>query len=295
MRAPLLALALSACGPVLLGQEPAEDAGIPSPGSLQVSLTVANQCNGCFELHAVGLGGDAPYTFEWEDGSTSDVRQVCPGDGGDAVSVVATDARARHSSAALAQLEFSDASCPPPAQLLCIQNPSFEGKPAFNDTNAENFDGAPWNNCPQPSLNTPDIVNETIEQPIAVLPPAVEGNTYIGLQEGEQVSQVLCEPLSGGEELYLKLDARRLYIGNGVAPDTELPLLEIWGGLSATCSREQRLWASEPLPLTWQTYCAKLRPQQFMDQITLRIETVAPLPSVTYLLVDNLVPVASCP
>ncbi len=295
MRVPLLSLALAACGPVLLGEELAQDAGDSSPIP-QVSLTVANVgCNGCFELHALGLGGDAPYTFEWDDGSDSELRRVCPGDGLDAVSVTAMDARAQRSSSALVQLEFPDANCPPPVPLLCIQNPSFEGRPAFNDTNARNFDGAPWNICPTPSLNTPDIVNETIQQPIATLPPATDGNTYIGIQEGEQVSQTLCEPLAGGETLYLKLDARRLYVGSGVAPDTELPFVEIWGGLSATCSQQQLLWASEPLPLTWQTYCAKLHPLQYMDHITLRTNTDGSLPTVTYLLVDNLVPVERCP
>ncbi len=297
MRAPLLLLALAGCGPVLLGRELADDdAGEPAhDAQLRISVTVANAgCAGCFELQATGLGGDGPYTFEWDDGSDSERRQLCPGMGVESVTVVATDARGR-SAEALTQLTFPDASCPPPPQLLCIQNPSFEGNPAFNDTNAANFDAVPWNNCPQPSLNTPDIVNETIEQPIAVLPTAKDGNTYIGLQEGEQVSQTLCEPLSGGEELYLQLDARRLYIGSGVAPDTELPFLEIWGGLSETCSQQQLLWASEPLPLAWQTYCAKLKPQQYMDQLTLRIKTDESLPTVTYLLVDNLIPVESCP
>lgn len=298
MRASLLGLAFaacSACGPVLLGQEPTEeDAGDPSSAVPQVSVTVANVgCAGCFEVRASGLGGDAPYRFEWDDGSDAEKRQVCPGDGADSVSVIAVDARSRRSAAALAQLEFPNANCPQPPPLLCIHNPSFEGRPAFNNTGAENFDGAPWNSCPQPSLNTPDIVNETIEQPIAVLPPATDGNTYIGLQEGEQVSQPLCEPLAGGEELYLKLDARRLSLG--VMPDTELPFLEIWGGLSTTCSQHQLLWASDPLSLTWQTLCAKLRPLQYMDQITLRINTDGSLPTVTYLLVDNLVPVEKCP
>ncbi|MFT3922984.1 MAG: hypothetical protein QM778_10650 [Myxococcales bacterium] len=294
MRVSLLALALTACGPVLLGQESAQDGGGQGPDSPQVSLTVASVgCHGCFELHAAGVGGGEPYTFEWDDGSDAEVRQVCPGDGSNTVSVVAIDAHHRRSAAAIAELEFGDASCPPPPQLLCIQNPSFEGKPAFNDTNAANFDGAPWNNCPQPSLNTPDIVNETIQQPIATLPTATDGLTYIGIQEGEQVSQTLCEPLAGGEELYLKLDARRLYIG--AMPDTELPWLEIWGGLAASCDQQKLLWASEKLPLNWQTYCAKLKPQQYMDQITLRTNTDESLPSVTYLLVDNLVPVEHCP
>jgi len=80
-----------------------------------------------------------------------------------------------------------------------------------------------------------------------------------------------------------------------VTPDTELTFVEIWGGLAATCSQEQRLWASEPLPLTWQTYCAKLHPLQYTDQITLSAKTDGSLPTVTYLLVDNLVPVESCP
>jgi hypothetical protein len=68
MRAPLLALALTACGPVLLGREPSEDAGVPPPEPApRVSVSVANVgCVGCFELRAVGTDGDAPYTFEWD-------------------------------------------------------------------------------------------------------------------------------------------------------------------------------------------------------------------------------------
>ncbi len=33
---------------------------------------------GCAEVEAVATGGQAPYTFTWEDGSTNPVRRICP-------------------------------------------------------------------------------------------------------------------------------------------------------------------------------------------------------------------------
>jgi hypothetical protein len=40
-------------------------------------ITVA--CSGaCATVEAVGTGGSAPYTFAWDDGSTSATRRVCP-------------------------------------------------------------------------------------------------------------------------------------------------------------------------------------------------------------------------
>jgi hypothetical protein len=32
----------------------------------------------CAEVEAVGTGGYPPYTFAWDDGSTSATRKVCP-------------------------------------------------------------------------------------------------------------------------------------------------------------------------------------------------------------------------
>jgi hypothetical protein len=297
MRFASLILALAGCGPVLLGEEHGhEDAGSPArPPDIEVVVAVAlSGCEGCFELRASGKGGKAPYTFEWDDGSRSAKRRVCPADGIDSVSVAAVDADGQRSVTRVTRLAFPDASCLPPPPLLCIKNPSFEGQPAFNDGDSSNFDAAPWKECTNPTmLNSPDIANDSIKQPIASLPSPTDGQTFLGLQDGEQVSQKLCAAIDVGSVTYLQLDARRLYIGAGVTPDTAFPHLEIWGGLAADCTQKQLLWASEPLPSSWKTYCVALHPLQYMDQITLRAGASDSLP--TYLLVDNLVPVESCP
>jgi hypothetical protein len=53
--------------------------------------TLTFPCPGaCAEIEAVAVGGSPPYSFTWEDGSTSAKRRVCPSTSG-AFSVIATD------------------------------------------------------------------------------------------------------------------------------------------------------------------------------------------------------------
>src|ERR1700722_9869894 len=47
-------------------------------GKVAVKL-VTLRCSGdCATVQAVGTGGSPPYSYQWEDGSTNPVRQLCP-------------------------------------------------------------------------------------------------------------------------------------------------------------------------------------------------------------------------
>ncbi|MDB4988622.1 MAG: hypothetical protein JWN04_3800 [Myxococcaceae bacterium] len=303
MRAVFALLALVGCGPVMLGDE-AETlpldagAGLDAAATIDVVVTVRGSggCTACFELLAQGVGGRGPYSFEWEDGLRAAARTVCPGASGTPISVVAQDADGLRSDAHIALLESSDASCPLPPPQLCLQNPSFEGTPTVNTGSAGEFDALPWSACSNPSMtNVPDVVNDTIPQTLAAVPKASDGMTFLGLPEGQQASQRLCESIEGGSTVSLQLDASRIYIGGDVVPDTELAFLELWGGVASACSQRELLWASPPLSRSWQTYCVELRPQQFTDNLTLRANSNGALPTLIYVIVDHLVPVSRCP
>lgn len=305
MRVILPGIALFACGPVHLGDERAQqidaaidDAALEAHVEVAITLRPQGTCGGCFEARAQGTGGRPPYVYEWEDGSREATRVVCPSQGRMRLSVTARDADKVSSAAHTTELEVEDAGCPVPP-LLCLNNLSLEGTPAVNTGAADAFDLEHWLTCTDPPsqlpVNTPEVLNATLERDPWVLPDPTDGSTYLGMAEGEQVSQPLCEPLQPGSQFFLKLDLARLYVGANVVPDTERPFLEIWGGLAADCSARQLLWASPLLGLEFQTFCAELKPDQYLDNLVLRARSDNSLPSISYLLVDNLVPVTSCP
>jgi hypothetical protein len=323
MRRALLLLALSGCSAVNLGEEPdtdqprkdepgrvadvddgeaarldaggawALDAAASGPEAL-VTVRVGERCN-CLELLGEGRGGRAPYTFEWDNGSRDARRVFCPDGADNSVSLTVRDADHLPSAPYVMQLETNDAGCPP-APSLCLQNRSFEGTPAVNTGLPTSFDATPWSVCTNPSTgNTPEVLNESISAVVTIIPKASHGKTYLALLENEQVSQKLCQAIPGGSSVSLKLDLSRINLAMGVVPDTEPVFLEIWGGIAADCSQRELLWATPPLTDGWKTHCITLRPQQFTDNLTLRGRSDESLPTMGYVIVDNLVPVDHCP
>jgi hypothetical protein len=336
MRSHLLALLLVGCGSVRLGEEPQGyvepdvevdvggasvlDAG-RAVSELRVVVTVSAPdagCSSCVELTAAPAMGTPPYTFEWEDGSKLARRDVCAPLSQDAFAVTVRDAVGRTSvphavrvdlptlgcadASAVAARDASapsvpDASAPPvSAPLLCLANPSFEGKPAYNPGVPVQFDAPPWSDCTRPSrFNTPDILDESVRQFLVPLPAPTDGKTYLGLREGNQASQALCAPIRGGEQRSFRIDARKLDLSSVPFANSEGVFLSIFGGISATCELTERVWISPKLNPMWQTFCVTIAPQQLMDQLTLQAVSDGTLLTLVSLNADHIVPVSSCP
>jgi hypothetical protein len=337
VRIGALALLLIGCGPVMLGHERAHDEGVkpskPSDASdasepsemmdasdpiqvgtggstpnVHVSVSVEPvDCGKCFDVRAAGTGGQAPYEFEWDDGTRRGSRLVCPNTRDVTVSVVAHDAAAARSDPQEVTLTpLADAGCPQPAppittppSLLCLENPSFEGTPVANLGQPDAFDAEPWSSCvnvgmPRDVPNTPDIANDTIPQNIVVAPKATDGDTYLALGETEQVSQPFCNTIDADASFSLQLDLSKVDITNGLALPEKV-FLEIWGGLAVDCSQRELLWASPALEPGWKTFCVTLHPHSFMNQITLRANSNQTSATPAYLLLDNLKPMDRCP
>jgi hypothetical protein len=53
-------------------------AHVESPRGVVVEFVTLSCANACADVLAVAVGGYEPYTFAWEDGSTSAARRVCP-------------------------------------------------------------------------------------------------------------------------------------------------------------------------------------------------------------------------
>jgi hypothetical protein len=254
----------------------------------------------CFDLVASGAEGQAPYKIEWDDGSANQSRRVCISSGATEldVTVVVQDAKGRRSAVRSTKLVADPTACATasPAPKLCITNPSFEGTPATNVAVPglpNMFDAPPWSVCTNPmATNTPDIGDANLARSTGV-PPPTHGATFLALAESEQVSQALCAPVNAGTDLAMQIDL--LDLTATVMASTGPIALEIWGGLAADCTARELLWTSEPLPAGWKTYCAKLHPEQYMDQITLRAKSDTTNAGQSYMGMDHLVPVDSCP
>jgi hypothetical protein len=306
MRSPPLALILLVgCGSVRLGEEEPQDQQDVDASStldaevsdLQAVITVSVPdagCASCMELSATGTGGAAPYRFEWEDGSALARRRVCAdSNSSDRLILTVYDA-AGHSSSRELRLELPARSCVDASvPKLCVSNGSFEGTPAVNTAGV--FDALPWSDCTQPSRpNFPHVLNDTVQQWVTEIPDPTEGNTFLGLQESNQTSQPLCAPVMPGERRYFEFDARELDISNATGNNAEQTFLAVYGARSADCTTTDLLWVSPPLGLDWRRYCVELRPQSYMDRLVLQAITDQSSLAVSFLLVDNLVPVASC-
>jgi hypothetical protein len=279
------------------GTAEAPDPAAASDDLLEVGLTVRSvDCGSCFDLVASPKNGVPPFRYEWEDGSNSPSRRVCVGAIELAVWVVVEDGAGARSNvhSALLQTETGDVSgCAPSGRQaqMCLENPSFEGTAALNT--GTNFDADPWSTCIDPAgemvPNTPDVASNELDWTAAVAPTPRNGMTYLALSTAEQASQALCEPLTARSTTKLLLDAMRLDLGG-----TDM-FLQIWGGVSSSCSQRQLLWVSPALSTSWETYCVTLEPREYMDLITLRAETPMPTLAASFMLIDNLQPVDECP
>ena len=278
-----------------------------------VTVSLPADCSSCVELRVQGKGGEPPYRVEWGDGETQVVRRLCGDELVRPLTVVVTDAAGARSAAHLTKRSTDGASCPVAdadagadadaatrpsvAARLCLQNPSFEGQPSTASTAGTSFDGAPWSACINPAgTNAPSLGNDSSQALItAELPKPTDGATWLGLLPDSQVSQPLCQAVTGGSARSFRVDLRRVVLGDNVLPDNGALFLEVHGGIAADCSSRELLWASPNLDTSWNTYCATLQPQQYFDNLVLVARSDSSLGTTSYLVADNLEPVERCP
>jgi hypothetical protein len=279
------------------------DAHVEHDGVAVTFLTLS--CSGdCAEVVAVATGGNPPYSFAWEDGSTSAQRRVCPSST-TKYRVTATDTGttgeiARPAATAAASLTAEVLACPDAGSGgACLSNPSFEGTPSF--TAMTNFGAPPWVSCVYQgtTLNTSGavVLNPSVIPDAGLAPgftPLVptDGNTYASLQGGGitatlgNVSEPLCAPMHAGSTYALELDMASQLADSFSA----YAALQIWGSTSS-CAQSELLWTSPVGGPGWKTYCATLAPTHETTYITL-----VPTSSADYWVdVDHLVPEAACP
>lgn len=324
MRAMLLGMAwvacVTGCGTVRLGDEapwnePAVpfdaaiaatradlDAGIAIIGPVAVvTIDWPEGCDECADVLVQGAGGTPPYSVEWADGLRMADRRICPDVVARTLAVAVVDATGVRSVPHVTKLLPVDAGCPsaaPPVTEeppICLLNPSFEGTPAWNPGLPTVFEAPPWSVCTNPSRNnTPEIASDGSAQGFATnVPKATNGETWLGLADGEQASQALCRGQPAGSKVSFTIDLRRLYLA-GVNPDNEASYLEIWGGIAATCTATEMLWASPKLDTNWNTYCVPLAPKQYFDNLVFLAKSDPSTTAGTYLIADNIATVESC-
>jgi hypothetical protein len=278
-------------------------------------------CSGsCADVVAVATGGHAPYTYRWDDGSTSASRHVCPSST-TSYHVKVTDTGttgelARPAQSVQVSLAADVIACPDagygtgdaaasvPSADACaggIRNPSLEGTPQTAIIGL--WDAQGWTQCPFFGGYPTFIANASAPTGLGVpLPPPTNGNTYAAIQATTPEAgiftppgfgQDLCTPISARtsfrvDSMWIDLDQNN---SSAAAPDASLQL-QIFGGQSV-CSDTDLLWTSPPLTHVWTTYCATLAPSQ--PTPTLYFNGQIKGANGTLILVDNIVPVASCP
>ena len=248
----------------------------------------------CADIEAVAHGGNPPYAFAWEDGSTSAPRRVCL-DANTTLRVSATDtaiiddefsyaAHTVSTDVIASVLDCTDAGVPPATGDFCIENPSLEGA---TGTAEMGWDLPGWSTC----YLTPNVEPFGIFSTI----PARDGDTYIGFQDAiqdtlnESAGVAFCAPLAPGRAVSFSVDIGLSAFNMGSAQ------LELWGGLTS-CSKEELLWTSPVVADldTWQTFCGTLTPSKSYGYLTLWPVLASPEQTAAYVIVDDFRPVSSC-
>jgi len=260
----------------------------------------------CAEVEAIARGGNPPYAFEWEDGSTSATRSVClDADATLSVSAIdtAVDADEFHYAAQRVTAEVSarvldcaDGGAHDAGQSVgCLENPSFEGPVTPDQFSA--FQAPPWNACFTGGFITYSAIADANLWPTQpwTFPDASDGATYLALgQQGGFVgtaSQTLCQPLLAGQTLSFRVDLAK-GLSETTSPAATGQVMQVLGG-DTECSESSVLWTSPELTASWTTHCVSITP-------TAEITTLAFRPTATgggemEGLVDNLVFVDECP
>jgi hypothetical protein len=259
------------------------------------------RCDGeCADVEVVATGGNPPYTFRWQDGSTAAQRHVCPS-ASRTLLVSATDSALdtpefhRAAQTVSANVTFAVLACPDagPAQTLCIGNPSFEGVVTPDQFSA--FDAPPWNSCYTGGFITYAAIADPTLWPFQnwTFPKAADGATYLALgQQGPafgRASQVLCEPIRAGASRSFRVDLARA-ISSQSALEAQDQVMQVLGG--SECGEGELLWTSPQLSVDWTNYCVTVTPQH--DVASLGFRPLGSAGGSMEGLVDHIVPVASC-
>jgi hypothetical protein len=265
-------------------------------GHIAVTFITLSCSGPCADVQAVATGGNAPYRFVWEDGSTSAMRHVCPTSSTNYRVTVSDSGMSgeffRAPETTTVPLSATVMACPDGGIPACVSNPSFEGTAV-----SEGVDAAPWVTCTSGGVDTA-ITNQSIPGYLVQLPAPTDGNTYLGLTSSYgngvgtvgAVSEPLCAVMHAGVAYSLELD-----VVNGSGLGLTPTALEIFGA-SSSCTQAQLLWTSPVAGTSWSTFCATFTPTQGTTYLTLTLAAPAngTTPSSAFF-VDHLVPVTSCP
>jgi hypothetical protein len=273
-----------------------------------VKIVTLSCAGDCVDVVAVATGGHPPYTFAWDDGSSSASRQVCP-TSSTSYHVKVTDTGVAGELAQPAEtvqvpLTANVIACPDAGTGgisdagtggLCIANPSFEGMPATDDTSthvAPSWDGCkPFDTGGFAGIE-PSFTAQTVGL-CTYFPAASDGADYlffIADSPAPSVWQLLCEPLHAGTTYHLLIDLAS-NINSCGAVAASLAIL----GTTSSCAPGNLLWSSPLTSGSWQTYCATFTPTQETPYLGLGPVALPDAGEFAELLVDHIVPVAACP
>jgi hypothetical protein len=284
------------------------EAFIENQDHVAVELVTVTCAGDCVDVVAVARGGFPPYTFLWEDGSTSAARTLCP-DATTAFSVSATDAGitsgefTRDPETVQASVTAEVFECPgdggaPPADL-CLMNPSIEGTPRWPFLGP--FDAVAWDACTGVSALGTLVGNATISSGTTTLPIPTDGATYgviaqdSGFGGRGVLAQQLCEPVPAGATVSFLVDIARADDSGAGSVAAQQAIVEVWGG-QTRCTEAELLWTSPPLSTEWSKFCVTLTPDDTVTSISFRLlgdggELFTGLSTVA---IDNLMPVPAC-
>jgi hypothetical protein len=269
-----------------------------------VAIVTLTCSGGCADVQAVATGGQPPYSFAWNDGSTSPSRHLCP-TANQTYEVTVTDAgrvgefprgpETAQATLAANVLACLDGGAPQAsgdagdggAEVLCVTNPSFEGTPQVD---VADIVAPPWQTCD----DLPDVLDGKVGG--GTLQPS-DGMTYLDLQYApaessvsESVGQELCAPFRAGETAYVKIDVARQTVAFGTFA------VQFFGATTA-CKEEQLLGETAPVTNAgaWTTACVTLHAQTDATFLKLRLGGGQSTAGSMMGFIDNLRPVSSCP
>jgi hypothetical protein len=240
-----------------------------------VTLSCAGECA---EVRAVARGGNPPYSFAWNDGSTDAERELCP-DATTSFDVTATDTP-------IVADEFNYEGASKTARVTanvvdCSDDGGMPDAMIPPQGSCIDLEDAPhWDVCPpSPELRDPSTGVEAGPCPSGGSSNRVYARlaSYDGAPiEQESLGGVLCSPLRANIATSIHYAIGLGGVGSQ-DPFTEAGVdttfeIELWGG-SSPCDKGELLWSSSPLPrMGWS--CPSVTPTRDHThiQVVIRIQ-----------------------
>lgn len=268
---------------------------ITDVAAMMIEIVTLSCAGECAEVQAVARGGNPPYAFAWNDGSTEAIRELCPTETSSfevtaTDTAIETDEFSYEGSSETARVTANVLECetdagPPPLDGSVVP----PEETCIDITALDPLGTAPWQRCPP----SPELIHPTTGATLADCAQILAGDpridsylryaSYDGAPtEQESLGGKLCAPLRAGQITQVSIAFTGAIGGGG---ELEFPSLdttfdmELWGG-STPCDKGELLWSTSQVFFGSGIHCVMIDPARDHDYVHAVVRAAGPIGAV---------------